>query len=167
MCISNQCLDQSSCSPPPTTTTTQTYTHTTFLAAAEVALVSSVEQNGRTAACPGEVVTFTCTVTQGASLNWTSTAFTSCDSIPTYILRNSTSVGSTSVCGSFRANLTAITNITGEGQSLQAVLISTLSPTTTVPPGTVIMCSDLTSTQSSLSKTYPNTASMLACNSYQ
>ena len=55
-------------------------THTTLPAAAEVTLVSSVEQNGRTAACPGEVVTFTCTVTQGASLNWASTAFTSCDS---------------------------------------------------------------------------------------
>ena len=57
-------------------------THTTHLAAAEVTLVSSVEQDGRTAACPGELVTFTCTVTQGASLNWASTGFTSCDSTP-------------------------------------------------------------------------------------
>ena len=142
-------------------------THTTLLAAAEVTLVSSVEQDGRTAACPGELVTFTCTVTHGATLNWASAAFTSCDSNPTYLLRNDTSVGSTSVCGSFQANLTAITNRNGVGQALQADLTSTLSPTTSVSPGTVIRCSDLTSTQSSLlTKTYPRTASKLACISY-
>ena len=142
-----------------------THTHTTFLAAAEVTLVSSVEQDGRTTACPGEVVTFTCTVTQGVFLNWASTAFTSCDSTPTYTLHIDTSVGSTSVCGSFRANLTAITNITGEGQSLQADFISTLSPTTTtVLPGTVITCSDLIG--SPQNRAYPSTASKLACNSY-
>ena len=140
-------------------------THTTLPAVAEVTLVSSLEQNGRTAACSGEVVTFTCTVTQGASLNWASTAFTSCDSTPTYTLRSDTSVGSTSVCGSFQANLTAITNITQVGQAFQADLTSTLSPTTTVSPGTVVTCSDLTSTQSSpQSKTYPSTASKLVSN---
>ena len=143
------------------------YSHThTCLAAAEVTLVSSVEQDGRTAACPGEVVTFTCTVTQGAFLNWASSAFTSCDSNPTYTLRSDSSVGSTSVCSSFQANLTAITNITQVGQALQADLTSTLSPTTTMSPGTVITCSDLPSTQSSSpSRMYPNTASTLACNS--
>ena len=126
--------------------------------------MSSVEQNGRTAACPRELVTFTCTVTQGASLNWASTAFTSCDSIPTYTLRSDSSVGNVSACGSFQANLTAITNIIQVGQALQADLTSTLSPTTIVSPGTMVTCSDLTSTQSSpQSKAYPDTASKPAC----
>ena len=147
-----------------THTHAHTHTHTTLLAAAEVTLISSVEQDSRTAACPGELVIFTCTVTQGAFLNWASTAFTSCDFTPTYTLRSDTSVGSTSVCGSFRANLTAITNITQIGQSLQADLTSTLSPTTTVSPGTLITCSDLIG--SLQNRAYPSTASKLACNSY-
>ena len=142
-------------------------THTTLLAAAEVTLVSSVEQDGRTAACPGELVTFTCTVTQGVSLNWASTAFTSCDSTPTYTLEVNTSVGRTSVCGSFLANLTSITNINRVGQSLTANLTSTLSLTTSVSPGTVITCSDLLIPQRSpQSKQYPNAASKPACHNW-
>ena len=130
---------------------------------AEATIVCSVEQDGRTAACPGEMVTFTCTVTQGGSLNWASAAFT-CDSTPTYTVDFQTSVGSTSVCGSFLANLTSITNINRVGQSLSANLISTLSPTTSVSPGTVITCSDLLIPQRSpQSKQYPNAASKPAC----
>ena len=130
---------------------------------AEVTVVSSLEEDGRTAACPGELVTFTCTVTQGGSLNWASTAFT-CDSIPTYTVDFQTSVGTSSVCGSFQANLTAITNITQVGQSLQADITSTLSPTTAVSPGTVVTCSDLTGTLTSpQNKAYPSTASKLPC----
>ena len=106
-----------------------------FILVAKVILVSSVEQDGRTAACPGELVTFTCTVTQGVSLNWASTAFTSCDSTPTYTLEVSTSVGSISICGSFQANLTAVTNRTQIQGSLQADLTSTLSPNTAVSMG--------------------------------
>ena len=135
--------------------------HVFITIVAEITLVTSVEQDGRTAACPGELVTFTCTVTQGASLNWASTAFTSCATNPTYLLRNDTSVGSISVCGSFQANLTAITNRTGVGQAFQGSLTSTLTPTTIVSPGTVVTCSDLTGTQRSPpSKTYPNISSM-------
>ena len=136
--------------------------HVFITIVAEVTLVSSVEQDGRTAACPGEVVTFTCTVTQGASLNWASTAFTSCDSNPTYLLRDDSSVGTTSICGSFQANLTAITNKTGVGtQDFQADLTSTLTPTTIVSPGTVVTCSDVTATQlPPPSKPYPNISSM-------
>ena len=131
---------------------------------AEATIVCSVEQDGRTAACPEEMVTFTCTVTQGGSLNWASAAFT-CDSTPTYTVDFQTSVGSTSVCGSFQANLTAIANITQVGQSLQADITSTLSPTTTVSPGTVVTCSDLTGTLTSpQNKAYPSTASKLECN---
>ena len=123
-----------------------------------------MEQNGRTAACPGELISFTCTVTQGVSLNWASTAFTSCDSTPTYLLTPGTSVGSTSVCGSFKANLTAITNITQVGQSRLGDMTSTLSPTTTVSFETVVTCSDLLIAQIlPQSKSFPNVASKLAC----
>ena len=126
-----------------------------------------MEQDGRTAACPGELVTFTCTVTQGVSLNWASTAFTSCDSIPTFLLAPGTAVGSISVCGSFKANLTDITNITRLGQSSLGDMTSTLSPTTTVSPGTVVTCSDLLLSPSlSQSKSYPNVASKLDANSF-
>ena len=124
--------------------------------------MSSVQQDGRTAACPGELVTFTCTVTQGVSLNWASTAFTSCNSTPTYTLDVSTSVGSISICGSFQANLTAITNRIQIQGSLRADLTSTLSPNTAVSPGTMITCSDLI-VGSSLSKLYPYIASKPAC----
>ena len=126
--------------------------------------MSSVEQNGRTAACPRELVTFTCTVTQGFSLNWASTAFTSCNSTPTYLLAPGTSVGSTSVCGSFKAILTDITNVTQVGQSRLGDMTSTLSPTTTVSPRTVVTCSDLLIPQRlPQSKSYPNVAGKLAC----
>ena len=134
-----------------------------LIPAAEVTLVSSVEQDGRTAACPGEVVTFTCTVTQGVSLNWASTAFTSCDSTPTYLLTPGTSVGSLSVCGSFEANLTTIANAIQVGQSRLGDMTSTIYPSTSVSPGTVVTCSDLLIPQSlPQSKSYPNVASKLA-----
>ena len=38
-------------------------------------LTSSVEQDGRQAACPGEVVTFTCMVTDGSFLQWIAEPF--------------------------------------------------------------------------------------------
>ena len=68
--------------------------HVLTLVTAEVVLVSSVEQEGRAAACPGELVIFTCTVIQGLSLNWASTVFT-CDDNPRFVLAASTSVGDT------------------------------------------------------------------------
>ena len=135
-----------------------------LIPAAEVTLVSSVEQDGRTAACPGELVTFTCTVTQGFSLNWASTAFTSCGSTPTYLLAPGTSVGSTSVCGSFKANLSVIANVIQVGQARVGDMTSTLSPTTTVSPGTLVTCSDLLYPQSSSqSKPYSKFASEQDC----
>ena len=52
--------------------------YTQGLASAQtVTLTSSVEQDGRQAACPGEVVTFTCMVTEAGSLQWTSDRFQS------------------------------------------------------------------------------------------
>ena len=40
-----------------------------------VTLTSSVEQDGRQAACPGEVVTFTCMVTEATRLRWIAEPF--------------------------------------------------------------------------------------------
>ena len=42
---------------------------------ATITLTSTL--NGRQAACPGEVVTYTCTVTQGSILEWTAEPFLS------------------------------------------------------------------------------------------
>ena len=44
-------------------------------AASSVSLTSSVEEQGRQAACPGEEVTFTCIVHDGPHLEWISDAF--------------------------------------------------------------------------------------------
>ena len=46
-----------------------------FLAPAASSLTSSVEEQGRQAACPGEEVTFTCMVLDRTSLEWISDAF--------------------------------------------------------------------------------------------
>ena len=47
------------------------HAHVQGLASAQtVTLTSSVEQAGRQAACPGEEVTFTCTVIGGAAIQW-------------------------------------------------------------------------------------------------
>lgn len=46
------------------------------LAEAEsVLLTSSVEQDGRQLACPGEVITFTCTIAKAAGIRWTAEPF--------------------------------------------------------------------------------------------
>ena len=129
--------------------------HVLTLVTAEVVLVSSVEQEGRAAACPGELVIFTCTVIQGLSLNWASTVFT-CDDNPTFVLAASTSVGDTVSCGSFQANLTTRSAIgAGSGN-----LSSTLTPTALTSPGTVVTCSDPPDTQS---KPYPSITGKYYC----
>jgi len=127
--------------------------HVLTLVTAEVVLVSSVEQEGRAAACPGELVIFTCTVTQGLLLNWSSAVFT-CDNSPnpTFALVTSTSVGDTVNCGSFQANLTSRSAI-GAGR---ATLSSTLTPTAPISPETVVTCSDPAGSQQQ-SKSYPST----------
>ena len=128
--------------------------HVLTLITAEVVLVSSVEQEGRAAACPGELVVFTCTVTQGFSLNWASAVFT-CDNSPspTFVLTASTSVGDTVNCGSFQANVTNV-SLVGAGRGN---LSSTLTPTAPTSPGTVVTCSDPSGSQQQ-SKPYPSIA---------
>ena len=48
-----------------------------LVSAQTVTLTSSVEQDGRQAACPMEVVTFTCRVTEAGSLGWIAEPFIS------------------------------------------------------------------------------------------
>jgi len=112
-----------------------------------------VEQEGRAAACPGELVIFTCTVTRGFSLNWASTAFT-CDNSPspTFVLTASTSVGETVNCGSFQANATNVSLVVGVGRGN---LSSTLTPFAPTSPGTVVTCSDPFDSRQQ-SKPYPS-----------
>ena len=98
---------------------------------------------------------FTCTVTQGFSLNWASTVFT-CDNSPspTFVLIASTSVGDTVNCGSFQANATNV-SLVGAGRGN---LSSTLTPFAPTPPGTVVTCSDPLVSQlpPQQSRPYPN-----------
>ena len=129
--------------------------HVLTLITAEVVLVSSVEQEGRAAACPGELVIFTFTVAQGFSLNWASTVFT-CDNSPspTFVLTASTSVGDTVNCGSFQANATNV-SLVGAGRGN---ISSTLTPFAPTPAGTVVTCSDPLVSQlpPQQSRPYPN-----------
>ena len=83
--------------------------YTQGLASAQtVTLTSSVEQDGRQAACPGEVVTFTCTVTDGVALSWTAEPYiTMMDPIRFLV---SATLGQTAMddSGQFRARLTSV-----------------------------------------------------------
>ena len=94
---------------------------------------------------------FTCTVTQGFSLNWASAVFT-CDNSPspTFVFTASTSVGDTVNCSSFQANLTSFSAVSAS----RANFSSTLTPTTPTSPGTVVTCSDPGGSQQQ-SKPYP------------
>ena len=101
-----------------------------------VTLTCSVEQDGRLAACPGEVVTFTCMVTDGAFLDWTAEPhITMMDPIRFLV---STPVGETAMddSGQFRARLTSVIQ-NGNFGDLTSELTVTASETL---GGTVIQC---------------------------
>ena len=53
-----------------------------------VTLTSCVEQDGRQAACPGEVVTFTCVVTEAGGLQWIAEPFISQSDPVTFTIIN-------------------------------------------------------------------------------
>ena len=102
-----------------------------------VTLTSSVEQDGRQAACPGEVVTFTCMVTGGTALSWTAEPYISMSDPIRFIV--STPVGDRMAMdgsGQFWARLTSVT---------QSGLVGDLTSELTVTAsealgGTVIQC---------------------------
>ena len=112
-----------------------------------VTLTSSVEQDGRQAACLREVVTFTCMVTEELRLQWIAEPFIPQSNPIRYAA--SASVGETMVdmSGKFRANITSATQNGGF-----ADLTSELTVNISVPEalnGTVIQCSGQFSTMMS------------------
>ena len=101
-----------------------------------VALTSSVEQDGRQTACPGEVVTFTCEVTDGVALSWTAEPYISMSDPIRFLV--SDTVGETAMddSGQFRA---AVTNVIQSG--LLGNVTSELTVTASeMLDGTVVQC---------------------------
>ena len=112
--------------------------------ATTVILTSSIEDQGRVAACPGEEVVFTCRTTNSPSLSWISDQFSS-----ELVLRFVTisPQNTPRVDGSFTATLTEV--IVNPNMMLFANFTSTLAVTATVElSGTVIECNDQLVTQS-------------------
>ena len=99
-------------------------------------LTSSVEEAGRQVACPGEVVTFTCMVTDGSSLRWIAEPFINGSNPITFAV--SSAPGDMGVDGSelFRATLTSVSQ-SGIFGDLTSDLTVTASETL---GGTVVQC---------------------------
>ena len=106
-----------------------------------MSLTSSVERDGRQAACPGEVVTFTCMVTDGATLSWTAEPYISMRDPIRFLL--SATLGATAMndSGQFRARLTSVIQtgnfgdltselIVSASESLNGIVVQCLATTT-------------------------------------
>ena len=98
-------------------------------------LTSSVEQDGRQAACPGEVVTFTCMVMEATRLSWIAGPF-----IPQINFASTHKAGDTAVSGPFRATLDSTMFIGGGLLTFGSTLTVTASGSGTLN-GTEIQCS--------------------------
>ena len=109
-----------------------------------VTLSSSVEQDGRQAACPGEVVTFTCMVTNETRLRWIAEPFINLNEPIQYPPRAIVGEMMVDMSGQFMANVTSVTLNGGV-----ADLTSELTVTVSAPEalnGTVVQCSGQLST---------------------
>ena len=117
------------------------------LYAATVVLDSSV---GMRQACPGEMVTYTCTVNQGADLEWIVEPFINRSTRVQFLLSSTptgTSLNCTNQCEDFDfvANFTNIANPMTVVSANVADMTSTLTFTaTTRLNGTVVQCSGTT-----------------------
>ena len=113
--------------------------YTQGLASAQtVTLTSSVELNGRQAACPREVVTFTCTVTDSASLRWIAEPFINRSNPITFVVSSAPGDMAVDNSGQFRAVLTSL-SVAQSG--LFGDLASELTVTATETlGGTVVQC---------------------------
>ena len=76
-------------------------------AASSVSLTSTVEEQGRQAACPGEEVTFTCMVETGVILEWISDAFSGAPELFSLFLADD-EVGVPRMYEQFTTNLTQL-----------------------------------------------------------
>ena len=77
-------------------------------------------------ACPGDVVTFTCTVIQGTTLTWISEPFITENDPLTFVNSQVSAVGQPIGVGEFEATLTCIANTTESPPITVADLTSTL-----------------------------------------
>ena len=101
-----------------------------------VTLTSSVEQNERQAACPGEVVTFTCMVTDGVVLSWTAEPYFNMSDLIRFVVSNDVGMTIVDNSGLFRATLTSVSQ-SGIFGDLTSDLTVTASETL---GGTVVQC---------------------------
>ena len=106
-------------------------------------LTSSVEQDGRQAACPGEVVTFTCMVTDETRLRWIAEPFIN-QSKPIQFVGNSVVLMMVDMSGQFRATLTSVTENSGVADLTSELTVNVSTPEAL--NGTVIQCSGQLST---------------------
>ena len=107
-------------------------------------LTSSVEQAGKQVACPGEVVTFTCMVTDGSSLRWIAESFINPSDPIAFVVSSAPGNMAVDDSGQFRAVLTSLSvapsDLFGDFTSELTVTASeTLG-------GTVIQCFDTAAT---------------------
>ena len=107
-----------------------------------VTLTSSVEQlqDGRQAACSGEVVTFTCMVTDGVALSWTAEPYIPMMDPIRFLVSDTAGDTAMDSSGQFRARLTNVTQ-SGEVGNLTSELTVNASETL---GGTGIQCLAIT-----------------------
>ena len=101
-------------------------------------LTSSVEQAGRQAACPGEEVTFTCTVTDAAGLQWIAEPFIPQINPLDFTFLSEVESIQEDNSGNFTAVLTSVTPSGDLTSELTVTATETLNET-------VVQCSAITS----------------------
>ena len=116
-------------------------------------LTSSVEEQGSRVSCPGEKVTFTCTVLRGTTLQWISDAFSSAPQA--FSLFHIDSAREPRTYGEFTARLTE--SVPDPGEPGFGDLTSSLTFTATPELNrTVIQCSNQLKIKSKTA-TFPGT----------
>ena len=112
-------------------------------------LTSSVEQDGRQAACPGEVVTFTCMVNEASRLRWIAEPFIPQSDPIDFISAATAGAMAVDDSGQFRAVLVSIVHTEGGLSDFNSKLTVTASGSGTLS-GTEIQCSGRQDTSSTI-----------------
>ena len=103
-------------------------------------LTSSVEQDGRQAACPGEVVTFTCVVTEATILSWIAEPFIPQSDPIDFVPSSSAGTMAVDGSGQFRAVLDSIMFI-GSGLVVFTSRLTVTASGSGTLSGTEVQCS--------------------------
>ena len=111
-----------------------------LMSAQTVTLTSSVEQDGRQAACPREVVTFTCMVNEATRLRWIAEPFIPQSDPITFVSAATAGAMAVDDSGQFRAVLVSIVLIGGGLSDFNSRLTVTASGSGSLN-GTEIQCS--------------------------